>query len=232
MADDEPKRRRSSSAGEGSGGGKDDGFEERLKPYGLAPEDVFQEDLIAPPNQVLHLSSDRGQTEAQGIVTLQPRSIDDVKRWIGVPDEVARRRRPREEPAAISLVGGPSEIRNLRQPQLRGLYQAGEAYVHGDSSAVASYKGSLDQLVVDARIIGVFVRQDVNVYGVLELGDDVKLLWARNVRIWPSGSIRLLGNSKIDCLAIEGVPTREISPEVEAHVPKLGRLRALEVEHA
>jgi hypothetical protein len=231
---DEPKRRRS---------GRDrtrathargrDRYEQRIKRYGVAAKDIFPDDLAAPPDGVLHLSSERGQTEERGFVTLRPRSIDDVKSWIGVPDDVARQRQCAPDcPPAVSLVGGPTELRNLTQPQLRGLYRLGETYVHGDSRLAAPFRETLNYLVVDAVIIGIFVRKDLDVFGLLEIGADVKILFARHIRIWPRGKIRFLGNSKIDCQSIEGVQIVELPPWLKGYVPPIGRLTPLEVEHA
>ena len=236
MAEERSQRssRESGRGGKGRRSEDDDkGLHERLQPYGIGEDGVFPEDVVVPPGQMLELTSRRGASKEKGIVSLHPKSIDDVKRWIGVPDEIARVRAcPPECPTAVATVERPSELRNLGQAQLRGLYQLGEAYVHGDSALVAAYKNTLDQLVTDAVIVGVFIRQDLDVYGVLELGPDIKLLWARNVRIWPRGTIRCRGRTKFDCLSIEGMPVREVAPWVVEHVPKIGRLSPLEAEYA
>lgn len=86
-------------------------------------------------------------------------------------------------------------------------------------------------MVVDAVINGFLVRGDIDVYGVLEIAASVRILFARDVRIWGNGTIRFLGNGKMDCRSIEGRRLVRI-PDLVRRLPRIGILTDLEGGHA
>lgn len=201
----------------------------RLEPYGISEEQLYPEDLVVLPGKRLHVTAAR-QRKTQGFVELRPQSIDDVKRWIGVPDEIGRQRQCATQCVeSFSMTADPEALRSLRGGRLRGLHRLADTYVYGDSAQVAQQRHLLDGLLLDAWIIGLFVRRDIDVYGLLELGPDVRLLWARHIRIWPHGELRILGNTKVDCVSVEGIQRRFIAPtHLAEYMPKVGFLSALE----
>lgn len=225
MNDKDPKHQ---GEGEGLGGELSDETRRRLKPYGLAGEEAAVGDIVVPAKHKLRLSTNRGKIRERGFVHLRPRSIDDVKRWIGVSNEVATKMPCRHVcPSSVAMVAAPSDVRKLNQGALRDLHRMGEAYVHGDATHLTPYREVLNHLMHDAVIIGVFVRGDITVYSgaVLEVGADVRLIWARHIRVWSGGTIVLEGDTKIDCTSIEANISRPMR-EVDASIA-IGRLSPL-----
>lgn len=208
----------------------------RLEPYGISWDKVLPSGLAVPPGKSLRLSTNRGKNQEKGYVSLSPKDIDDVKRWIGVPDKVAAKRPcSSERPGGASFVEKVSDLRNLKSEDLRALHAIGYEYVHGDSARVAEFRTALNVLLVDSVINGVFVRQDIDVYpkAALVLGRDITLLWARHIRIWEGGTIRIEGDARIDCVSIEGGVRRTFPDGIFDHVPPLGEfISTLEVDHA
>lgn len=184
--------------------------ESRLAVYGLAPSDVLDDPLVIGPCKHVRLSGYGDKMDHRGLVRLKPKSLDDVKRWIGVPDEVgAKRACGCEMPSAIRGGGSPAEFRKLDVAMRRTMYDLAYEYVHGDSRRVAAYKPHLNVIVNRAVITGVFFRQDIDIYNgaVLEVGADIKILFARHIRIWVGGLLRITGDAKIDCVSITGEVT-------------------------
>lgn len=215
--------------------GKNDGEgdeKKRLAPYGIGWNQVLPGGLSVPPRKRLVLSTDRAQCKDTGYVYLEPKTMDDVKRWIGVPDEVAAKRVcPPPCPTMGSFVEGSSELRNLTTEQVRALHEVGRTFVYGDSRRVAAHRDTLSALLVDAIIIGVFVRKDIDIYPSAELviGADVKVLWARHIRIWNGGALRVMGDAKVDCVSITGGVKLTIPRNIDQYVTQLGLLTNLEV---
>ena len=68
------------------------------------------------------------------------------------------------------------------------------------------YKSVLDPLVDRAIITSVFIRLDIDIHkgAVLEIGRDIKVLFARHIRIFRGGLLKVTGSAKIDCVSITG----------------------------
>lgn len=207
----------------------------RLAPYGISLDSVLPEGLSVPPGKKLRLSTERGKRTDTGYVYLSPKSIDDVKRWIGVPDELAAHGGCRFTGLpGISIVKEPHDLRKLKPAEMRGLRDLGLAYVHGDSRLVAWSRSLLDGLVTEASIVGVFVRHDIDIYpgAVLEIGGGIRLLWARDIRIWHGGTLRIEGDTRIDCVNILGGVRSSVPGGLDRYRAPLGVLTTLEVHNA
>jgi hypothetical protein len=179
----------------------------RLAPYGLESKEIFDHPLTIPPNTQMLLSAERVKEAHPALVRLEPKTIDDVKKWIGVPDEVgAKRACCCKLPASIPGVGSASEIRQLDPNARRALQDIADEYVNGDSRRVTAYKPVLNYLV-DRSWVNIFlIRQDIDIHNgaVLTVGANIKVLWARNIRIWKGGLLKIKGKAKIDCVSITG----------------------------
>jgi len=198
----------------------------RLKPYGVTAAQALGEPIIVPPDKVLSLGlSDLKQAKA-GIVQLKPKTISDVKQWIGVKDEVGRKRPVAAMPQITSLTLSDDRTLALRnQADSRGVHQLAEMYVLGDSAAVKHLEPAINKLLIDASILGIFSIHDIDVYGTLNIDPSVRVLVARNIRIWGKGVIRVRGQVKIDAVSITGAARGfTISPDVLKAIPRIGRL--------
>lgn len=224
---------RDASKGKRSKAGEES--KKRLALYGISWDKLLPSGLSVPPGTKLRLSTDRGRRKDTGYSYLTPKTIDDVKRWIGVADEVAARKPCASLcPSNVTIVKSVSDLRNLSAAEMRGMYALGREYVHGDSRRLSVYRPILDALLIDAVIIGVFLREDIDVYSgsVLEIGSDVRVLWARNIRIWHGGTIRIEGEVKIDCVSIQGGLRSAAPANLARYRAPIGLLTALEVKNA
>jgi hypothetical protein len=186
--------------------------ESRAAVYGLKPSDLIDEPLVVPPGKHLLLQPDKGEG-GQGYVRLDPKDLDDVKRWIGVPDEVgAKRSCCAELPAEIPGLASAGDLRRQDPKTQRAIHDLAYQYVHGDARRLVAYKPVLNHLIDRAYVIGVFLRQDIDIHNgsVLEIGKSVKILFARHVRIWRGGLLKVSGDAKIDCVSITGDVTGAI----------------------
>jgi hypothetical protein len=194
---------------------------DRLAVYGLQSKQPFDQPLTIPPDTRMRLSAERVKEDHPALARLQPKTIDDVKKWIGVPDELgAKRACGCKLPAALPGVGSARELRQLDPNVLRALHEVADEYVHGDSRRVAAFKPILDYLVDRSWINIILLRPDIDIYGgaVLTVASNIKVLWAGNIRIWRGGLLKITGNTKIDCLSITGDHTTSIIQLVDTAV--------------
>jgi hypothetical protein len=194
---------------------------DRLAVYGLESKQLFDHPLTIPPDTRMRLSPERVKEDHPALIRLQPKTIDDVKKWIGVPDQLgAKRACGCKLPAAIPGVGSARELRQLDPNVLRSLHDVANEYVHGDSRRVSVFKPILDHLVDRSWINIILIRPDIDIYGgaVLTVDASVKVLWARNIRIWRGGLLRITGDTKIDCVSITGDHTAGIIQLVDTAV--------------
>jgi hypothetical protein len=202
--------------------------------YGLEANQLLEESIVVGPGTHVRLSGAGYKGNDAGLVHLQPTNIDDVKRWIGVPDHVGARRACCG-PALSSIPGveSPSDFRKLAPEDRLAVRALANEYVHGDSGRVARYKALLNQLIDRAVITGVFLRQDIDIHrgAVLELGKDVKVLFARHIRIYRGGLLKLTGDAKIDCVTLTGNLLEIVGTTTVAAIPAFGQLVAAEVTH-
>ncbi len=207
--------------------------ERRLAVYGLKPSDILDDPLVIGPCKHVLLSGDGDKTDHPGLVRLSPKNLDDVKRWIGVPDEVgAKRACGCELPSAIPGVGSRAEFRKMDVAMRRSMYLLAYEYVHGDSRRVAAYKPTLDFIVDRAVITGIFIRQDIDIHdgAVLEIGTGITILYARHIRIWVGGLLKLTGGATIDCVSITGDVTGNVGGIQDA-LPAFARVLNVEMDH-
>jgi hypothetical protein len=202
---------------------RDDGIDmvARLAPYGIAAEQALAQPLIVPPGKTLHIAAKEGP----GLVALRPRGIDDVKRWIGVPDEIARNRKAR-----LTAITAKSLAAKALSTDSRELHDVAMEYVLADSGQFTAHRDLLDRMVSNATIFGIFLLHDLDVYGEMEIDPSVRVLFARRVRIFGRGSIRFRGAGKIDAVSIEGA--RRFRFTLGDLIPLIGTFIAREVRNA
>ncbi len=180
-------------------------LERRAAVYGLTSKDLLDENLVVPAGR--HVIIDGESIKQKGVVSLTPKSIDDVKHWIGVPDETAAKGSCCKPPTAgIEAVASASDLRKQGAAAARNLRAVAAAYVNGDSRRVAAYAPILSHLLDRASIIGIFLRRDIDIHrgATLEIGRNNRVLFARHIRIWTGGRLLVRGDAKIDCVTITG----------------------------
>lgn len=199
----------------------------RLAAYDLTEADGFSESLVVPQGKSLTLSAPAAGQKKAGYVTLQPKTIDDVKRWIGVPDNVGKRRNfPVLNASDLASVASQSTAASLTKAQRVSLTNLAYQYVNGDSSVLAQVRDSISRLVADGVINGLYFLKDVDVLpnSELKLAANLKVFFARDIRIWKGGQITILGAMKVDCASIVGNYTAPQTPSVIDDAISLGSL--------
>jgi hypothetical protein len=177
----------------------------RAAVYGLEPTQLFDHPLDIPPYARMRLAA--AERAPAALVRLVPKTIDDVKRWIGVPDELgAKRACGCKLPSAVPSAGSAADIAALPGSMRRALYELAYQYVYGDSRPVAAFKPVLNYFVDQSWINLFAIRQDINIYdhAVLTVGANIKVLYARNIYIWEGGLLKVTDDAKIDCVSIIG----------------------------
>jgi hypothetical protein len=80
-------------------------FERRLAKYGLTASSVLAEELVTVPSSVTPLHAGPNTEGVFRPITLRTSNIDQLNRWIGVPDVLFDRIRPTIEiPTDFSVV--------------------------------------------------------------------------------------------------------------------------------
>lgn len=211
---------------------KDESFEleKRAAVYGLSTKELLDEDLVIPPGRKVVIDGEH--RSQQGVVTLTPKSIDDVKNWIGVPDDTAAKQSCCSPLPTSNLqaVSSAAELRKLEPEAARNLRGIANAYVNGDLRRVANYKPVLEYLLDRANITGIFLRRDIDIHrgATLEIGRNNRVLFARHIRIWTGGRLIIRGDAKIDCVSITGGVTFTVDEFVTSAIA-LGRYVEMEV---
>jgi hypothetical protein len=205
-------------------------LERRAAVYGLTAKDLLDDSLVVPEGR--HVIIDGESIKQKGIVTLAPKTIDDVKRWIGVPDETAAKGQCcRPPPSSIEAVNTASDLRKQGAAAAHNLRAVADAYVNGDSRRVAAYAPMLNHLLDRASIIGIFLRRDIDIHrgATLEIGRNNRVLFARHIRIWTGGTLLVRGDAKIDCVTISGGINFSVADIVTSVA--LGRFKQMEMAH-
>jgi hypothetical protein len=126
----------------------------RLKPYGLDGR-VEPRELVIERGDTTTLDFKRFH-DRRSFVVLEPKSVDDLKRWVGAPDAAFL--------DDFARYGPPPTMRELSKPS-SSLDPADHAawraiareYIHGNSSVVSQHKDVLDrQLAGFASQVAVF----------------------------------------------------------------------------
>jgi hypothetical protein len=208
---------------------------QRLAKYGLNESQAFPDPVVVPKGKKLHLSALVHKELPVGYIKLVPKTMEDVKRWIGVPDSVGKSLEQFRQPLhRIPFVSSPADYEKLTRPDRRILRDIAYRYVYGDSAIYAHYLPVINNLLTSgatAALTCVCFLQDIDVLpgSVFELGTDVNVFAAGNIRIWEGGTISLLGNTSVDCTSIVGRFAFHTIPNVWGSIVNLGVLTNAEV---
>lgn len=208
-----------------------------LDQFGLSPAELECE-LTVPPSTVLTLSAHPRHASHRRPRMLQTSDLDQLKRWVGVPDEVVKGRclLDREEREVLSTarrafakekeaVQASEAVAEAPVPRTDAIRAHARAYLYGDSSLVASAKPSLlkhfDVFMLPAWL---FQKVKVSSGSVLLFGPGANVLLAQELEIEEGGQVVSLGP-----LTIRVATLRKTTPSIVAtpmqlkHVVKLLR---------
>ena len=206
-----------------------------LEQFGVGAAELECE-LTVPPSTVLTLSAHPRHASHRRPKMLQTSDLDQLKRWIGVPDEVVKGRclLDREEREALSAprraaakqaVEVSEPVAEAPAPRTDAIRAHARAYLYGDSSLVAHAKPSLmKHFEVFLLPAWLFQKVKVSSGSVLLFGPGANVLLAHELEIEEGGQIVSLGP-----LTIRVATLRKTSPSIVAtplqlkHVLKLLR---------
>ena len=174
---------------------------DRLKLYGLTEQQVQLEDLHVAEGQRQVLTGDDPQLRKH-VVQLRPQSVEQLKSWIGVPDEAITHLRALDTGNAPVAVFHPLP-EELTASDHSALHTLARNFVFGNSAAVGISPQSLSEWVSRiGAIINQYVFRDIEVAANAQLivAPDVFVLFARYITVHPTGKILVRGTStRIDC---------------------------------
>jgi hypothetical protein len=179
----------------------------RLKPFGLAPAHLqLTNDLEVPANQTVVLDA-ADPKYAKQVSQLTPKTIDDLKTWIGIPD-TAFAQTAAPAPAEAPLTVLPVHEAYLPQ-QSAALYGVARNYIFGNSNVVSrtqvpALNAWLKSIAGSIKII---LFQDIHVASgaVLVVNPSITVLFARYITIDQGGLIRVkCTHGGINCAGIKG----------------------------
>jgi hypothetical protein len=184
---------------------------ERLKSFNLDLGTANPADIDVPANQELVLDASNTQFKAN-LKYLEPKSLDDVKKWLGNPDEALAKPTVGVRTIASALSIAPSRAvatsmlpsaiipvqPSYTQAESDDLHLLASAYVYGHSSSVdVKQKPALDSWIANLKVrIPVFVFNNINVAAGATLHVNISALFANYITVENTGRIKLRGGSK------------------------------------
>ena len=211
-------------------------FAKLLEQYCLKPEDAEQEELVVPCRSIVTLSASPRHTSYRRPRLLQTADLDELKRWIGVPDAAVKGRclLDREQRAALAETGQLAAARAAAEPQtatpaaarMDALRAHAQAYLYGDSTLVAKAKAPLEKHI-GLAVVGVWLFPKVKVSSgsVLFFGPGANVLLASELEIEEGGQVVSMGPLTVRVLTLrKTVPViKQLGPGLD-HVLKLLRV--------
>ncbi len=188
----------------------ENGDAERLKLYVYGITKPRREDLTVSEGERTEITvRGSGAKRWEHLAHRVPiQTVDDLKRVIGIPDQVARDHCRCPEGLVEAFPPGFDKISDLSSNQRDQLRAATDAYVHGNSALVAHYAPTINRALsmVDKSRVVVVLFQDIIVErnAVLTVSPSLDVLFANKVMIKLGGRIRFTSRLKIDCSSIEG----------------------------
>ena len=186
-------------------------LKERLARYDLSPDDIDAQPLVL--RRGANLTLDRRFPDDRARRALPVRNMDDLRRWLGSPDDVFTHERPKfgdlPDPEILKDVSPertPSS--ELSAPQRSALAAIAREYIHGNVAAVSGYQAVLDGYVTaNLKEVGIyaFLFSDVVIGpgATLEIGGSSSVFFATRLRIHTTGTLSVVGSVKADIGAYE-----------------------------
>lgn len=193
-------------------------IETRLKNFNLSSTTIQLANLEVQANQTLVLDT-KDPKYSKNLSFLEPKSIDDIKRWIGIPDQafatvpVTSSRSPvvihRTISPDSSIRSGiviPSTAR-FHPDQVATLQIMARNYIFGHSSTVSVEQvPALNEWLKAQQIkIPIFVFNDIHVAAGAVLNVKSKVLFANHITIDKGGLIKMGNQSSIHAAGVKGL---------------------------
>jgi len=208
-------------------------FTKLLEQYCLQEAAAGAEDLLVPCRSVVTLSGSPRHSSFRRPRLLQTSDLDELKRWIGIPDAAVKGRCLLERDQRADLAALRRQTKAAAEGKLSpagarldSLRAAARAYLFGDSSVVAEAKPLLQsRFEVFSALAWVFAKVKVSAGSVLAFGPGANVLLAGELEIEEGGQIVSTGSLTV-CVGTlrKTKPVLTLSPMAVSHV--LALLRA------
>jgi hypothetical protein len=184
-------------------------IEDRLSTYGLAAHAKSLRSISLKKGETLEMS---GQAETSTLVRLKPKSIRDVREWLGVGHEFGH-----DEPIFGDLMPIHPELNrsrgNTQEAQVLPLSDAARnqlvaishEFLYGNMSAVAQFEDLLNQHYRASGIHEILVRlvRDVDIADGARLVVNSNVFFAATLRMYGTGTLQLTRSCKLDIDRVE-----------------------------
>lgn len=197
-------------------------LETRLKELNLSATRIKPADLEVPANKTVVLSASDASLK-KNLAYLEPKTINDLKRWIGIPDQAfahvpaaatshrvvlhSSERVDAISAAAINaaILIQPSEV--FQPNQIVALQGFARDYLFGHSASISPQQiPALDAWVLQQKIkIPILLFRDIHVAAGAVLDVKTKVLFANNITIDRGGLIKMGNQSSINAAGVRGL---------------------------
>ena len=167
-------------------------FAERLAVYGLGEPDGELSKLDVREGESVSLDY-RKQRDDSDYRLLRTDNIDDIKRWLGTPDEVF----PHEEP----IYGPPPPVARSKE----AFEAIAHEYIYGNSRSVSKYALALKSVMASfykegVAIIPLFLYSVVTIGpgATLTVGSGSTVFFCDELHIHRTGVLEVVGTVKLD----------------------------------
>jgi hypothetical protein len=182
-------------------------LQQRLAPYGLAEAARDLQDLRIRPGESMVL--DRRYSDDRVYRELRARSIADIKRWLGSPDNVLGHGQPKFGPSPRAELLPREDAQHLSSAELTAdertaLSAVSREYIHGNSKAVSKYASVIDGYFLrnfaEGLLIPIFLFSvvEIGAGATLEIGASSSVFFASTLRIHATGVLSVVGTVKAD----------------------------------
>jgi hypothetical protein len=178
---------------------KNDFLKNELVKFGIKDDISKLKSLVVPAGETHMISSrdpkQRGVKWLSDVgYKLQPKSIVQMKKWIGIPDEIARQRvRPQVGPSRMVSPDLLESDRASRHEVMGAAIATGRDYITGDSSKISQAQvqaiDSVLHITDHIHIFPVFMDVTIDHNATLVLGPDINSFHCGNLVIKTGGKM-------------------------------------------
>ncbi|MDY7574365.1 hypothetical protein [Actimicrobium sp. CCI2.3] len=193
-------------------------IETRLKDFNIDPATIKLTDLDVAANQTLLLTS-ADAAHVHSIAFLEPHSITDIKRWIGIPDQAFAQGHtlPSIGPVVLHPTIRPSIVGRsgivipplpaFHPDQVATIKNMARDFIYGHSGNISAAQiPALNKWLDLQKIrIPIFIFRDIHVASGAVLNVKGKVLFANHITIDKGGLIKLGNQSAIHAAGIKGL---------------------------
>lgn len=193
-------------------------IETRLKNFNIDPASIKLTDLDVAANQTMLLTS-ADTAHRDSVAFLEPKSITDIKRWMGIPDQAFApgQNLPSTGPVVIHPTIRPTlagrggivipALPAFHPDQVATIKNLARDFIYGHSGNISATQIPAINKWLDLQKIRIpiFIFRDIHVASGAVLNVKGKILFANHITIDKGGLIKLGNQSAIHAAGIKGL---------------------------